>query len=379
MALLSSSTTKLATSGLSSKLAAPIRSVRALSVTAELLRVPSGPARAVRVPRATQEASSVTGLVFDPANAVSERVLALGFFTNRCLRGVGESSQKAGFPRKSACASAWRMRACACVVCQPVCAAHSHRLNLSVCQGTAALSLMPASGPVACFHPPQCRSTGCEPVRELALAYLWRCMMVMPACMEDWVCPEGCVLEDWMGPGRVLEDWMCEVKLCWRVCSLHCTPAGAVQSSCLMGPAGVERMCCVLGEHVVIRQLHPFHLQNKRGGRVQLKSIVMPEMEFNHPEKGEALFAMELALSLEKESCLDHTSCIAGIAVQVCSHCILSGDGLVMIVCGSPLERGPGAHGNFLEVTWYPCPGAAVQPCRSNTHHFNWLVAFRCV
>ncbi|GAX78828.1 hypothetical protein CEUSTIGMA_g6265.t1 [Chlamydomonas eustigma] len=40
--------------------------------------------------------------------------------------------------------------------------------------------------------------------------------------------------------------------------------------------------------------------QNKRGGRVKLKSIVMPEMEFDHPEKGDALYAMELALSLEK-------------------------------------------------------------------------------
>jgi hypothetical protein len=40
--------------------------------------------------------------------------------------------------------------------------------------------------------------------------------------------------------------------------------------------------------------------QNKRGGRVQLRSIAMPEMEFNHAEKGDALFGMELALSLEK-------------------------------------------------------------------------------
>jgi len=40
--------------------------------------------------------------------------------------------------------------------------------------------------------------------------------------------------------------------------------------------------------------------QNKRGGRVKLNSIIMPEMEFNHPEKGDALFAMELSLSLEK-------------------------------------------------------------------------------
>ncbi|KAG1668324.1 hypothetical protein FOA52_011221 [Chlamydomonas sp. UWO 241] len=40
--------------------------------------------------------------------------------------------------------------------------------------------------------------------------------------------------------------------------------------------------------------------QNLRGGRVSFKSILMPEMEFNHAEKGDALYAMELALSLEK-------------------------------------------------------------------------------
>ncbi|NP_001289225.1 ferritin-3, chloroplastic-like [Pyrus x bretschneideri] len=38
--------------------------------------------------------------------------------------------------------------------------------------------------------------------------------------------------------------------------------------------------------------------QNKRGGRVQ--TILMPVSEFDHPEKGDALYAMELALSLEK-------------------------------------------------------------------------------
>lgn len=40
--------------------------------------------------------------------------------------------------------------------------------------------------------------------------------------------------------------------------------------------------------------------QNKRGGRVQLKSIVIPDIDFNHSEKGEALYAMEMALALEK-------------------------------------------------------------------------------
>ncbi|KAG4201873.1 hypothetical protein ERO13_A05G304500v2 [Gossypium hirsutum] len=40
--------------------------------------------------------------------------------------------------------------------------------------------------------------------------------------------------------------------------------------------------------------------QNKRGGKVKLQSIVMPLSEFDHAEKGDALYAMELALSLEK-------------------------------------------------------------------------------
>eukprot|EP01026_Neomeris_dumetosa_P055404 TRINITY_DN50377_c1_g1_i1.p2 TRINITY_DN50377_c1_g1~~TRINITY_DN50377_c1_g1_i1.p2 ORF type:complete len:246 (+),score=24.23 TRINITY_DN50377_c1_g1_i1:177-914(+) len=40
--------------------------------------------------------------------------------------------------------------------------------------------------------------------------------------------------------------------------------------------------------------------QNIRGGRVQLQSIMMPKMEFSDSDKGDALYAMELALSLEK-------------------------------------------------------------------------------
>lgn len=40
--------------------------------------------------------------------------------------------------------------------------------------------------------------------------------------------------------------------------------------------------------------------QNLRGGRVKLQSIIAPEMEFSHPEKGDALYAFELSLSLEK-------------------------------------------------------------------------------
>ncbi|KAG5402661.1 hypothetical protein IGI04_008780 [Brassica rapa subsp. trilocularis] len=40
--------------------------------------------------------------------------------------------------------------------------------------------------------------------------------------------------------------------------------------------------------------------QNKRGGRVTLHPIVSPISDFEHAEKGDALYAMELALSLEK-------------------------------------------------------------------------------
>ncbi|CAL5407520.1 unnamed protein product [Camellia sinensis] len=40
--------------------------------------------------------------------------------------------------------------------------------------------------------------------------------------------------------------------------------------------------------------------QNKRGGKVKLQSILMPLSEFDHAEKGDALYGMELALSLEK-------------------------------------------------------------------------------
>jgi ferritin heavy chain len=40
--------------------------------------------------------------------------------------------------------------------------------------------------------------------------------------------------------------------------------------------------------------------QNKRGGKVKLQTILKPISEFDHEEKGDALYAMELALSLEK-------------------------------------------------------------------------------
>jgi len=40
--------------------------------------------------------------------------------------------------------------------------------------------------------------------------------------------------------------------------------------------------------------------QNKRGGKVKLNTILSPVMEFDHAEKGDALYSMELALAMEK-------------------------------------------------------------------------------
>jgi len=37
-----------------------------------------------------------------------------------------------------------------------------------------------------------------------------------------------------------------------------------------------------------------------RGGRVELQGIMPPQVDFDHPEKGDALYAFELSLSLEK-------------------------------------------------------------------------------
>ncbi|KAI3854161.1 hypothetical protein MKW92_029403 [Papaver armeniacum] len=42
--------------------------------------------------------------------------------------------------------------------------------------------------------------------------------------------------------------------------------------------------------------------QNKRGGRVKFDMMLTPETEFDRYEKGEALYSMELALSLEKST-----------------------------------------------------------------------------
>ncbi|KAK9131710.1 hypothetical protein Scep_011238 [Stephania cephalantha] len=40
--------------------------------------------------------------------------------------------------------------------------------------------------------------------------------------------------------------------------------------------------------------------QNKRGGRVELRRIVMPLTDFHHPDMGDGLYAMEFALSMER-------------------------------------------------------------------------------
>lgn len=40
--------------------------------------------------------------------------------------------------------------------------------------------------------------------------------------------------------------------------------------------------------------------QNERGGRVRLAPLAAPETEFTHADKGDALYAMELSLAMEK-------------------------------------------------------------------------------
>lgn len=40
--------------------------------------------------------------------------------------------------------------------------------------------------------------------------------------------------------------------------------------------------------------------QIMRGGRVELQAIMPPQMDYDHPEKGDALYGFELSLSLEK-------------------------------------------------------------------------------
>ena len=42
------------------------------------------------------------------------------------------------------------------------------------------------------------------------------------------------------------------------------------------------------------------YLQATRGGRVKLATLTAPDTDYNHPEKGDALHAMEIALALEK-------------------------------------------------------------------------------
>ena len=41
-------------------------------------------------------------------------------------------------------------------------------------------------------------------------------------------------------------------------------------------------------------------MQNLRGGKVVLQSLVMPDIELSGTPQGDALYSMELALSLER-------------------------------------------------------------------------------
>ena len=58
-----------------------------------------------------------------------------------------------------------------------------------------------------------------------------------------------------------------------------------------------------------------FVSQNKRGGRVRLQPLTAPESEFDHPEKGDALYAMELTLSLEVRAWWLHHECQQALSI----------------------------------------------------------------
>ncbi len=60
--------------------------------------------------------------------------------------------------------------------------------------------------------------------------------------------------------------------------------------------------------------------QNVRGGKVKLFPLLTPELEFSNEAKGDALYAMELALSLEK---------VLGIVVCMYVWCVC----MVCVVC----------------------------------------------
>lgn len=91
-------------------------------------------------------------------------------------------------------------------------------------------------------------------------------------------------------------------RLC-VLCSAPCCAWTAAWHACLLLMRAHMRAClCVQAgsdeerEHAEVLMDY----QNRRGGRVALRSMMSPEAEFDHPEKGDALYAMELALSLEK-------------------------------------------------------------------------------
>ena len=73
--------------------------------------------------------------------------------------------------------------------------------------------------------------------------------------------------------------------------------------------------------------------QNKRGGRVKLHALVGTESEFDHAEKGDALYAFELALCARPSVCIGcDPGADSGIAVPMppgadWGHCVSSAGG----------------------------------------------------
>lgn len=92
-----------------------------------------------------------------------------------------------------------------------------------------------------------------------------------------------------------------EMLMKYQVCHIRgvwCATSGIVLVHERLGFVRTHTHACT---HPCTHPCTPTHTsQNVRGGKVKLFPLLTPELEFDHEAKGDALYAMELALSLEK-------------------------------------------------------------------------------
>ena len=148
------------------------------------------------------------------------------------------------------------------------------------------------------------------------------------------------------------------------LCSAHC----ALRAVCM------KTISCVAPELC----LKASPLQATRGGRVKLAALAAPPPDYNHEQKGDALYSMEIALALEKLNfqmlySLHETADKAGdaqmtdfveemLAEQVClvwRSCARQGMLESSTVCSDITWL-------IAEMLWHICP--LVNPCCSLLH-----------